>query len=114
MLLLAGVQPEPQAPGMARFQYAGLGFGTAFNVFSPTSGWYLGPEVVIHLRGEQLALASEAEVDNLADARQAEFTRLTRLTVPVEIGLNFHKAFAYGPEKNRNLYSFNTGRVPTR
>lgn len=82
-----------------RYQYAGIGWSTSYNVLSPGSSWFVGPEVQLLFRGEQLVLADQGQANNLTSAIGTGYAKLTRFAVPVDLGINIHKAIKLSPNK---------------
>jgi hypothetical protein len=75
-----------------RYQYAGAGWSTSYNVLNPTSSWFVGPEVQVLFRGEQLILADQGQASNLTSAVGTGYAKLTRFSTPVDLGINIHNA----------------------
>lgn len=82
-----------------KYQHAGFLWSTSYNFLRPSGAWFIGPEVQILLRGEQMVLSSQDQAANIGSAIDTEYTKLTRFGGPVDVGLNFHRAIKFSPNK---------------
>lgn len=115
---VAGIQGNDGSlsTSTSRYEHFGVVLGSAWNVLkSPV--WFVGPELNLNVRGEQVVLGERGVVNGLANVNSAAFIKLSRLTMPLELGINTHKVFNFGKELQRQIllglrfgYRLDTGR----
>lgn len=98
-----------------KYQHAGFSWGTSYNILNPSGAWFIGPEVQILFRGEQMVLSGQDQATGILSAIATEYTKFTRFSSPIDLGLNFHRAIKFSPNKpNFMVVGLRTGyRIDT-
>jgi hypothetical protein len=93
-----------------KYQHAGFSWSTSYNLLNRSGAWFLGPEIQILLQGEQMVLSGQDQAPGIGAAIATEYSKLTRFGSPVDVGLNFHRALKFSPNKpNFMVLALRTG-----
>ena len=89
------------ANGSTTYQLISLGFGVGINVLKPESTWFIGPNILVQFRGEQVIYAQETSLTGIASAVNANYFKLTRFGLPLDAGLLIQKKFLFKGDETK-------------